>query len=134
MNYRIGYDAGTIKDASVLVLVSLGKDGTATIIDAVSGEMADYIQALEISKQALLAHAHILKAEIDALEADNARLLKALENLVAADNCNYQRDTMRYTGLFDAARAAIYTEAAARKCASFLKFQGATAVRVHQEK
>ncbi len=31
-------------------------------------------------------------------------LIAALRNLVAADNCGYQRDTMRYEGLFDAAR------------------------------
>ena len=34
-------------------------------------------------------------------------LLKALKDLVAADNCNYWRDTMRAEGLFDAAREAI---------------------------
>lgn len=31
----------------------------------------------------------------------------ALKGLVAADACNYDRDTMRAQGLFDAARAAI---------------------------
>ena len=34
-------------------------------------------------------------------------LLAALQSLVAADNGNYQRDTMRSEGYFDAARAAI---------------------------
>ena len=34
-------------------------------------------------------------------------LLAALKSLVAADNCNYWRDTMREAGYFDAARAAI---------------------------
>jgi len=34
----------------------------------------------------------------------HAALVAALERLVAADNCNYDRDTMRSEGLFDAAR------------------------------
>ncbi len=34
-------------------------------------------------------------------------LLAACQALVAADNCNYQRDTMRHEGYFDQARAAI---------------------------
>lgn len=34
-------------------------------------------------------------------------LLAALETLVAMDNCNYERDTMRYEGAFDRAREAI---------------------------
>jgi hypothetical protein len=32
-------------------------------------------------------------------------MMEALRALVAADSCNYQRDTMRAEGLFDAARA-----------------------------
>ncbi len=31
-------------------------------------------------------------------------LIVALRNLVAADNCGYERDTMRYEGLFETAR------------------------------
>ena len=34
-------------------------------------------------------------------------LLAALQALVRADNTNYERDTMRYVGLFDAARDAL---------------------------
>ena len=34
-------------------------------------------------------------------------LLEALRDLVAADNCNYSREAMRYEGLFDAARRAV---------------------------
>lgn len=34
-------------------------------------------------------------------------LRDALRALVSADSCNYWRDTMRYTGLFDAGRAAL---------------------------
>lgn len=35
------------------------------------------------------------------------KCLAALADLCAADNVNYQRDTMRYAGLFDAGRAAL---------------------------
>ena len=35
------------------------------------------------------------------------RALQALADLCAADNTNYQRDLMRYAGLFDAARKAL---------------------------
>jgi hypothetical protein len=38
---------------------------------------------------------------------NHAALVEALERLVAADNCNYERDMMRSEGLFDAARAAL---------------------------
>jgi DnaJ-class molecular chaperone len=41
------------------------------------------------------------------LIASAPELLKALETLVAMDNCNYERDTMRYEGAFDRAREAI---------------------------
>lgn len=34
-------------------------------------------------------------------------VIKALQDLVAADNCNYLAETMRYEGLFDNARQAI---------------------------
>ena len=34
-------------------------------------------------------------------------LLEALRDLVAADSCNYQRETMRAEGYFDAARRAV---------------------------
>lgn len=34
-------------------------------------------------------------------------LVAALTNLVAADNCNYDRDAMRHEGYFDAARKAL---------------------------
>jgi len=36
-----------------------------------------------------------------------AAVVQALAALCAADNCNYQRDTMRAAGLFDAGRAAL---------------------------
>lgn len=36
-----------------------------------------------------------------------AAIVTALRRLVAADNTNYLRDTMRYAGLFDDARAAL---------------------------
>jgi hypothetical protein len=52
--------------------------------------------------------------DIDLLGEINARLmasapdlLAALEALVSMDNCNYERDTMRYEGAFDRAREAI---------------------------
>jgi hypothetical protein len=48
-----------------------------------------------------------LYAELDRRQARIEELERALEALVAADNCNYQRDTMRTEGLFDAARAAL---------------------------
>ena len=48
-----------------------------------------------------------LYAELDRRQARIEELEKALGALVAADNCNYQRDTMRAEGLFDAARAAL---------------------------
>jgi hypothetical protein len=35
-------------------------------------------------------------------------ILQALRALIIADNCNYTRDTMRYEGLFDAGRKAIF--------------------------
>lgn len=35
-------------------------------------------------------------------------VLTALRRLIAADNANYARDTMRYEGLFDAGRQAIW--------------------------
>jgi hypothetical protein len=41
------------------------------------------------------------------LEKTQADLLEALTRLVAADNCNYDREAMRHCGYFDAARAAI---------------------------
>ena len=34
-------------------------------------------------------------------------LVRALVDLVSADNCNYTAETMRYEGLFDRARAAL---------------------------
>jgi len=34
-------------------------------------------------------------------------LLEALRTLVAANNCNYSREAMRYEGLFDAAQRAV---------------------------
>lgn len=34
-------------------------------------------------------------------------LTAALQRLVAADNCNYERDTMRSEGMFEQARAAL---------------------------
>ncbi|MDP9314678.1 MAG: hypothetical protein M3R24_28020, partial [Chloroflexota bacterium] len=41
----------------------------------------------------------------DALDAGTIpALIVALRKLVAANNCGYQRDAMRYEGLFDAAR------------------------------
>jgi len=52
--------------------------------------------------------------ELNLIADANARLiaaapvmLAALQKLVAADNCNYLVETMRYEGYFDAARAAI---------------------------
>lgn len=48
-----------------------------------------------------------LYAELDRRQARIEELEKALAALVAADNCNYQRDTMRAEGLFDAARAVL---------------------------
>lgn len=36
-----------------------------------------------------------------------AAVTQALRRLVSADLCNYQRDTMRYEGLFDDARTAL---------------------------
>lgn len=42
-----------------------------------------------------------------ALIAAAPELFAALEKLVAADNCNYDRHLMRYEGYFDAARAAL---------------------------
>jgi hypothetical protein len=41
------------------------------------------------------------------LNAASPKLLDALKALVAADNCNYMTETMRYEGLFDKAREAI---------------------------
>lgn len=35
------------------------------------------------------------------------RVRRALEEIVSADNCNYERDTMRSQGMFDRAREAL---------------------------
>ena len=46
-----------------------------------------------------MANAHLIAAAPD--------LLAALQEIVSMDNCNYERDIMRYCGAFDRARAAI---------------------------
>jgi len=62
--------------------------------------------AILIKARAVLADAD---TRVSARRETSARVaaLTALKNLVAADNCNYSRATMRKEGLFDMARAAI---------------------------
>lgn len=40
-------------------------------------------------------------------EAEKQELVNALQDLIAADNCNYARNTMRSEGYFSAARKAV---------------------------
>ena len=47
------------------------------------------------------------QARIAKLEHDQARLVIVIRTLVGADNCNYQRDTMRYCGYFEDARTVL---------------------------
>lgn len=46
---------------------------------------------------------HTLTKAADALDA----MEKALRDLIAANNCNYDRDAMRYAGMFARAKAAL---------------------------
>lgn len=62
---------------------------------------------MDTNLEAALENYAIMKAERDELKAINAELLKALKALVAADNCNYSRTSMRSEGYFENARAAI---------------------------